>query len=229
MKNQEETSLIMPVTPEFIERRIYRVRGKKVMIDNELAELYQVSTKVLNQAVQRNAGRFPEDFLIKLTLNEATALRSQFVTSNGGRGGRRYAPYAFTELGIAMLSSVLRSDRAIQMNVYIMRAFVKLREMLATQTELAEKIVALEKELKNTVGISTMSLLWLIDSSTSRNIQRARLDFKLNDSFTSPLSFFPLSFCPWLCPAYPRYLRLFPASDRVSDQTDPQFLPCSNS
>ena len=141
-----ETSLIMPVTPEFIERRIHIIRGQKVLLDKDLAELYQVPTKVLNQAVQRNSNRFPIDFMFKLTLSEAVNLKSQIVTSSWG--GSRKSSYVFTELGVAMLSSVLKSDRAVQMNIFIMRAFVKLRELLATHKDLAEKIQILEKEQK---------------------------------------------------------------------------------
>ena len=141
-----ETSLVMLVTPEFIERRIHSIRGQKVMLDSDLAELYQVPTKVLNQAVRRNANRFPDDFMFRLTSSEASNLRSQIVTSSWGGG--RYRPYAFTELGVSMLSSVLKSDRAVQMNIYIMRAFVKLRELLTTHKDVAEKISALEKEQK---------------------------------------------------------------------------------
>lgn len=152
MKNRIETSLILPVTSEFIERRILVVRGQKVMLDSDLAELYQVETRSLIQSVKRNNMRFPSDFMFKITLNEATCLRSQIVISNSdgkiGRGGTRYQSYVFTELGIAMLSSVLRSDRAVQMNIFIMRAFVKLREMLATHKDLAQKINELEKTQK---------------------------------------------------------------------------------
>ena len=149
----------MPVTPEFIERRILLVRGLKVMLDSELAELYQVETKALNRAVLRNISRFPQDFMFQLIPKESQSLRYQFGTSNVGRGGRRYVPYVFTELGIAMLSSVLNSDRAVQMNIFIMRAFVKLREMLATHADLAKKIGELEKgqkeHTKDLVIIST--------------------------------------------------------------------------
>jgi hypothetical protein len=117
-------------------------------LDSDLAELYQVEVRVLIQAVKRNIARFPSDFMFEISLNEATSLRSQFVISKIGRGGRRYRPYVFTELGIAMLSSVLKSDRAVQMNIFIMRAFVKLREMLATHKDLALKIDELEKVQK---------------------------------------------------------------------------------
>lgn len=106
------------------------------MLDSDLAVLYQVPTKSLNLAVRRNKERFPDDFMFQLTKEEENALRFQFETSNEGRGGRRYLPYAFTEHGIAMLSSVLRSKRAVQMNILIIRAFIKLREILATHKDL---------------------------------------------------------------------------------------------
>ena len=115
------------------------------MLDTDLAELYNVPTKRLNEQVRRNSGRFPEDFVFQLTPEEADSLRSQFATSKMGRGGRRYLPYAFTEQGVAMLSSVLNSERAVQVNIAIMRTFVKLREMLATHKDLAQRLEALEK------------------------------------------------------------------------------------
>ncbi len=118
------------------------------MLDSDLAELYGVSTKVFNQSVRRNRERFPEDFMFQLTLRETRFLRSQFVTSKRGRGGRRYFPYVFTEHGVAMLSSVLRSKRAIQVNIAIMRAFAKLRRILAGHKELAEKLAELEHKLE---------------------------------------------------------------------------------
>jgi hypothetical protein len=126
----------------FIESRIFLIRGQKVLLDADLAALYEVETKVFNQAVRRNRDRFPEDFMFQLTQTEAEALRSQLVTSNEetGRGGRRYLPYAFTEQGIAMLSSVLRSKRAIEVNIAIMRTFVRLRQLLATHEELARRL-----------------------------------------------------------------------------------------
>ena len=131
---------------ERIERSILLIRGHKVMLDADLAALYGVATKVLVQSVRRNPSRFPEDFMVQLTFQEFTRLRSQIVTSNTERrrGGRRYLPYAFTEQGVAMLSSVLRSKRAIQVNVEIMRAFVRLRQMLASHADLARKLDALE-------------------------------------------------------------------------------------
>jgi hypothetical protein len=140
----------LPVTsgalPIQVERRILFIRGQKVMLDADLAELYRVPTKSLNLAVKRNADRFPEDFAFQLTEAEVTALRFQFETSKRGRGGRRYLPRAFTEQGVAMLSGVLRSARAVQVNIAIMRAFVRLREMLMSNADLARKLLALESK-----------------------------------------------------------------------------------
>ena len=117
------------------------------MVDDDLAELYEISVKVLNQAVKRNRSRFPEDFMFQLTSEESDSLRSHFVTLKTGRGRhRKYLPFAFTEQGVAMLSSVLRSKRAVQVNIEIMRAFVRLRQMLASNTQLATKLVDMEKK-----------------------------------------------------------------------------------
>jgi hypothetical protein len=116
------------------------------MLDADLAELYRVPTKSLNLAVKRNADRFPEDFAFQLTPDEVANLRFQFETSKRVRGGRRYLPHAFTEQGVAMLSSVLRSPRAVQVNIAIMRAFVRLREMLMSNADLARKLLALENK-----------------------------------------------------------------------------------
>jgi hypothetical protein len=139
----KSTSLI-PV--ERIERSILLIRGHKVMLDSDLAELYGVTTKRLNEQVRRNLSRFPEDFMFQLTELETHLLRSQFATSKEGRGGRRYLPYAFTEQGVAMLSSVLNSERAIKVNIEIMRAFVRLRQILASNKELAKRLDELEKK-----------------------------------------------------------------------------------
>jgi phage regulator Rha-like protein len=135
----------------FIERHIYVIRGQKVMLDSDLAELYQVPTKALNQAAKRNPDRFPADFMFQLTSEELQALASQFAMLNlrsqivtSSHGGRRARPYAFTEHGVAMLSSVLSSTRAVLMNILIIRAFVKLRELLATNKDLARNIEQIE-------------------------------------------------------------------------------------
>lgn len=129
-----------------IEKAILLMRKQKVMLDADLAELYGVETRVLVQAVKRNPGRFPEDFMFQLSKEEADFLRSQIVTLEKGRGQHsKYLPYAFTEQGVAMLSSVLHSQRAIQVNIEIMRAFIRLRQMLSTHIDLARKLDALEK------------------------------------------------------------------------------------
>ncbi|MBI4904543.1 MAG: ORF6N domain-containing protein [Acidobacteria bacterium] len=130
---------------EAIERRIHLIRGQKVMMDSDLAALYQVETRVLNQAVRRNLDRFPEDFMFRLNTTEAERLRSQFVILNPTRGAHsKYLPYAFTEHGVAMLSSVLTSKRAVQMNIQIVRAFVNLRELIAVHSDIAERLERLE-------------------------------------------------------------------------------------
>jgi hypothetical protein len=136
-------------TTKALEARIRSVRGHRVMLDSDLAELYGVSTKVLVQAVRRNPARFPADFIFSLTIQEAVILKSQTVTSSSsarGWGGRRTAPYAFTEQGVAMLSSVLRSERAVQANVEIMRAFVRLRSFALHSAVLARRLDALESK-----------------------------------------------------------------------------------
>jgi hypothetical protein len=132
---------------EHVERVILMIRGHKVLLDVDLASMYGVEAKVLNQAVKRNLDRFPEDFMFQLTEGEAELLRSQTVTLKSGRGQhRKYLPYAFTEQGVAMLSSVLHSSRAVQVNIEIMRAFVRLRQMLQQNADLARKLAALEKK-----------------------------------------------------------------------------------
>jgi hypothetical protein len=133
---------------ELIARKIYLIRSIKVMLDSDLAELYGVETRSLIQAVKRNIERFPSDFMLQLTKEEFDSLRSQIVISKG-KGGRRYLPYVFSEQGVAMLSSVLKSKRAIEVNVAIMRAFVKLRETLATHKELSRKLSDLERKMGN--------------------------------------------------------------------------------
>lgn len=134
---------------EQIESHIFLIRGQKVMLDADLAELYGVETKVFNQAVKRNAERFPEDFMFQLTLEELADLRSQIVTSNipPGRGGRRYLPYVFTEHGAIMAASVLNSTRAIEISVHVVRAFVHLRELVSSHKELSQKLNLLERKV----------------------------------------------------------------------------------
>ncbi len=132
------------ISPEIIEHKIFLIRGYRVIFDVDLAKLYGVSTKVLNQAVKRNLERFPEDFMFQPSRDELENLRSQTVTSSWG--GLRYIPYVFTEQGIAMLSSVLRSKRAVRVNILIMRVFVRMREMMASHQELARRVEELERK-----------------------------------------------------------------------------------
>jgi len=134
-----------PAPVGHVDRLILLIRGEKVMLDADLAELYGVETGELTRAVRRNLARFPADFMFQLSNQEVTALRCQFGISKG-RGGRRYRPYAFTEHGVAMLSSVLRSGRAVQVNIEIMRTFARLRAMLASHRDLARKLAELERK-----------------------------------------------------------------------------------
>jgi ORF6N domain-containing protein len=131
---------------EKLEKAIYLIRGERVMLDRDLAVLYEVETKILNQAVKRNLQRFPCDFMFQLTEEEAESLRCQIGTSNKGRGGRRYLPYVFTEQGVGMLSTVLSSERAIAVNIAIIRTFVKLREFFLSNAELARRLDELESK-----------------------------------------------------------------------------------
>lgn len=133
------------------------------MLDHDLAQLYGVEVRVLNQSVMRNPGRFPPDFMSKLTHAEADLLRSQPVTSRSGRGGRRYLPFAFTEEGVAMLSSVLRSERAVNVNVEIMRAFVRMRRMVINHKELSQRIDALESKYDGQFKVVFEAIRRLID------------------------------------------------------------------
>ncbi len=137
---------LVKIPVERIEKAIYIIRGEKIMLDRDLAELYGVETKVLKQAVRRNIQRFPDDFMFVLSRSEFEDWRSQFVSSMADRMGLRYAPMAFTEQGVAMLSSVLRSQRAIAVNVEIIRTFVRLRQLLASNADLAKRVDALEKK-----------------------------------------------------------------------------------
>jgi len=131
-----------------LESRILFIRKRKVLLDSDLAELYRVTVKRLNQQVKRNAERFPEDFMFRLTPEENEILRSQIATSNRGRGGRRYLPFVFTEHGAIMAASVLNSPQAVEMSVFVVRAFVRLNDMLASNRELAAKVMELDRRLK---------------------------------------------------------------------------------
>lgn len=132
-----------------IDEKIVQIRGQKVMLDSDLAEIYQVETKMLNRAVKRNVDRFPEDFMFQITEEETKSLRFQIGTSNEGRGGRRYLPYVFTEHGAVMLASILKSQTAIEASIKVVRAFVKMRSILALHQDLADRIEELEKSSDN--------------------------------------------------------------------------------
>ncbi len=157
---------------EIIKNSIHEIRGKKVMLDMDLAKLYEVETRVLKQAVRRNMERFPEDFMFELTEDEIHNLTSHFVISRWG--GQRYKPFAFTEQGIAMLSSVLKSKTAIQINISIMRAFVMIRQFALTYQELNEKLIALEKKHNQKFTDIDQVLNYLIQKDQQLTQQTAR-------------------------------------------------------
>lgn len=166
-----------------IQNLIYEFRGQKVMLDSDLAELYEVETKNLNKAVKRNIERFPELFMFQLTEEEWQSLRFQIGTSNEGKGGRRYLPYVFTEQGVAMLSSVLNSKKAIQINIQIMITFVKIREFALTNKELSRRVLELEqyfmqyaKENNTEVERINQTIDYLINVT-----KPAKIGFKIND------------------------------------------------
>jgi hypothetical protein len=164
---------------QVIERRIYMIRRQKVMLDSDLAELYGVETKYLNKQVTRNKGRFPRDFMFQLSAAEWANLRSQIGTSSS-HGGRRYRPRVFTEQGVAMLSSVLRSPRAIQVNVVIMRTFVKLRQMLANHEDLARKLAALERKYDRKFRVVFEAIRQLMAPPTDDQ-ERRQIGFSTHD------------------------------------------------
>ena len=150
MEKRSLTTKNSIATIDPIEPVIRVIRGQRVILDSDLAKIYGVTTKVLNQAIKRNRERFPNDFVFQLKLQEireVMRLRSQIVTSKKGRGGQRYLPYAFTEHGAVMAANVLNSERAVAMSVYVVRAFVKLREVLAGNAELASQLDDLERKL----------------------------------------------------------------------------------
>jgi hypothetical protein len=170
----------MTLLPEaMLIRQIYWIRGNKVLIDFDLAELYGISTKVLKQAVRRNIQRFPEDFMFELTKEEFEYLRSQIVTSSWG--GVRYVPFAFTEQGVAMLSSVLNSERAIQVNIAIMRSFVQLRKFIESNKELSRKIEELERAVTGhdeNIRVIFEAIRQLIDQKEEPPAQRNPIGYR---------------------------------------------------
>jgi hypothetical protein len=165
------------IPSEIIEKKIFLLRGQKVMLSIHLAELYQVEPRVLVQAVKRNIERFPKDFMFQMAKGEFNNLKSQIVISSWG-GLRRAAPYAFTEQGVAMLSSVLNSSRAIQVNIEIMRAFVRLRQMLATNADLERRLRELEKKYDSQFKVVFDAIRQLM---ASREGQRKKIGFQLKE------------------------------------------------
>jgi hypothetical protein len=172
----------LPIPVERIEKAILLVRGHKVILDMDLADLYGVETGALNRAVKRNIQRFPDDFMFQLTGEEAERLRCQIGISKGGRGGRRYLPYVFTEQGVAMLSSVLNSERAVQVNIAIMRVFVRLREMMATHKELAFKLVELEERLEGHDEQIQNIFEAIRQLMTPPERERKKIEFEVNEA-----------------------------------------------
>lgn len=173
-KENKKSELVLP--DEAVMNKIYLIRGQKVMLDEDLAQLYQIETKRLKEAVRRNIDRFPADFMFELTSEELESLRSQFATSK--RGGTRYTPFAFTEQGVAMLSSVLNSSIAIQVNIRIIRIFTKMREMLLTNKDILLKLETLEKDVtSNTQDIANIfeALKQLLSPPAEKRI---RIGFK---------------------------------------------------
>ncbi len=163
---------------EIIQRRIYEIRDKKVMLDSDLAELYEIETRALNQAVKRNINRFPQDFMFQLNEIEFTNLKSQFVTSRWG--GTRKLPFAFTEQGVAMLSSVLHSSKAIEVNISIMRAFVYFRQLILSNKELSNKLVAMEEKYNKKFKDVFEALNYLLnkDKQMEEVKERTKIGFK---------------------------------------------------
>jgi hypothetical protein len=162
-----------------IQKRIYEIRGQKVMLDFDLAQLYEVETKNLNLAVKRNIFRFPTDFMFQLTIKEWESLRLQFETSNK-RGGRRYLPYAFTEQGVAMLSSVLKSKKAVEVNISIMRVFVLVRQYALSHKDLTDKLKKLERKYNRQFKDVYEALNYLLkrDKQEIEQRERKRIGFK---------------------------------------------------
>jgi len=188
---RKSKSVSVATSVEQVTQSILIVRGQKVLLDSDLAALYGVETRVLLQSVRRNLDRFPEDFMLQLSQEEWTALRSQFASSKdenlrsqfvtSSHGGRRHTPYAFTEQGVAMLSSVLKSERAIAVNIEIMRAFVCMRELLASNRELAYQLKALENRVARKFAIHDQAIADIL--KTIRELMSAPVSPKRSIGF----------------------------------------------
>lgn len=187
LKNKTMTKEMQILPDETIISKIYMIRGRKVMIDRDLAELYDVETRVLNQAVRRNEKRFPEDFMFQMTKEEMEDWKSQIVISNSEKMGLRKPPLVFTEQGVAMLSSVLNSDRAIMVNIQIMRVFTKMRELVETHKEILQKLEQLEKkEIEQDEKIMLIfEYLKQLEKAKQEELEyknRKKIGFKRNDN-----------------------------------------------
>ena len=170
------------ITDELVITRIYLVRGKKIMLDRDLSELYQVETRILNQAVRRNTDRFPKDFMFQLTEQEWQSLRSQIVILEKGRGKySKFLPYAFTEQGVAMLSSVLNSETAIRVNIQIIRVFTKMRELLLTHKDILLQLEKIERKLTGHDEDIQLIFQYLKQLLNPPQQPRRRIGFKTTD------------------------------------------------
>lgn len=169
------------LSDDIVVNKIYVIRNQKVMLDSDLAQLYGVETKRLNEQVRRNLDRFPEDFMFQLTENEWDSLRSQIATSKNGRGGRTYLPNAFTEHGVLMLSSVLNSQQAIQVNIQIVRIFTRLRNLISEHTELKLEIADIKKHLLNHDKNIELVFSYLDKLIDKENQPRKRIGFMPDD------------------------------------------------
>ncbi len=180
MAKKETFSII---SDDSVINKIYLVRNHKVMLDSDLSELYGVETKVLNQALKRNLDRFPEDFMFQLNVEEWESLRSQFVTSNKSRGGRTYLPNVFTEHGVLMLSSILNSSQAIQVNIQIVRIFSRLRNMLNEQSDFKMEISEIKKQLSNHDKSIALVFNYVDELLQHKNnpVKRKRIGYKSDD------------------------------------------------
>lgn len=166
------------ISDDAVVNKIYEIRNQKVMLDRDLAELYGISTKVLKQSVKRNLNRFPEDFMFELSTTEFENWRSQFVTSNADKMGLRYAPFAFTEHGVLMLSSILNSPQAIQVNIQIVRIFTRLRKLLDNHRELKLEIVEIKRHLQNHDKNIELVFTYLDELIEKKAAPRKRIGFK---------------------------------------------------
>ena len=172
---------VLMIPDELVMNKIYLVRGQKVMLDSDLADLYDVETKRLKEAVRRNFDRFPDDFMFELRQTEFDSLRSQFATSKTGRGGARYLPMAFTEQGVAMLSSVLNSETAIRVNIQIIRVFTKMRELLSTNKDILLQLEKMEKKLTGHDEDIALIFKYLKQLLTPPQPPRPKIGFKRKD------------------------------------------------